>query len=223
MGLPSLDDDFKRYQQLRQVGHEINSILTRQVTKSNLLKYGKKLGMTTGKKIVFYNEMEPDILFDYILYNHRPRGKNLVERYYETVDLDPLSDERTVLQGMINSRYSVFLAEKIIDYKGLKLTDLLKRDTITLMDKNLGMSRVEGAIFAGRVIPLRGFYMTSGAFLLVDPDILEDHVIPDIAAIAERAENPIEVSLTKGQAASFSAKIIRLVIHSDAMDRTVYK
>jgi len=223
MGLFSLDDDFKRYQRLRQVGFEINSALTKQISKPAFLKYAKKLGMTNRKAIVFQNEMEPDILTDYILYNHRPKGKNLVERYFESVDLQPFSDEMTVLEGMVNSRYSVFLVERVLKNKGLELTDLLKRDTLTLMDKNLGMSHVEGAIFAGRVIPLRGFYMTSGAFLPVDPDILEHHIIPDVIAITEKADNPVEVSLTKGQVASFSAKIIRLILKSDVMERTVYQ
>ncbi len=223
MELFSLDDDFKRYQRLRQVGFAINAALTKQIPKPAVLKYAKKLGMINRKTIVFQNETELDILTDYILYNHRPKGKNLVERYLESIDLAPFSDEMTVLQGMINSRYSVFFAERVLKGKGLELTDVLKRDTLALMDKNLGMSHVEGAIFAGRVIPLRNFYMTSGAFLPVDSDIFEHHIVPDLIAIAGKADNQVEVSLTKGQVASFSAKIIRLILKSDLMERTVFQ
>ncbi len=223
MELFSLDDDFKRYQRLRQVGFAINATLTKQIPKPAVLKYAKKLGMINRKTIVFQNETELDILTDYILYNHRPKGKNLVERYLESIDLPPFSDEMTVLQGMVNSRYSVFFAERVLKGKGLELTDVLKRDTLALMDKNLGMSHVEGAIFAGRVIPLRNFYMTSGAFLPVDSDIFEHHIVPDLIAIAGKADNQVEVSLTKGQVASFSAKIIRLILKSDLMERTVFQ
>jgi len=186
------------------------------------MKCAKKLGLAKGKTLIFNRENDSDILFDYILYNHRPKGKNTVDRYLESFPPPPFSAEMTVLRGMVDSRYSLFLVEKVIKGKGVEFLSLLRRDNMVMMDKSLGESPIEGVIFAGRVIPLRGYYMSSGALLPMDPDILENDIFPVIEKLTAKAENPEMVVLTKSQAASLSAKIIRLILKSEVMEKMAY-
>ena len=68
-----------RYKHLRAVGRNLNHKLVKRLSKDDLDKAGKKLGILQSGVLVFNSEDESSVLMDYCLYDVRRNGRNAVE------------------------------------------------------------------------------------------------------------------------------------------------
>ena len=220
---PPSDELLDRYKHLRNVGRDLNSALIKQIPRTAISECGKKLKLIRGKVFVVGNESEFEILFDYCLYNYRRKNKNTIERYLENYPPPPLSDEMILLQAMVQSYYSLFVVEDIHAGKGATLRDMLRDKLILLMDMGMGESTRIGMVFAGRVLPLTDFYMTSGTFIPIHRELVGQKLMPILAKFLQHRDQDKDLHLSPSREAAFSAQIIRALLKAGALDYMSYR
>jgi hypothetical protein len=216
------DELLNRYKQLRERGRALNHLLVEQLPKAAIHECAKKLGLLKGATLVLGNEDELSVLFDYCLYTHRRGGKNVIDRYLETSPPPATSDEMLLLKAMSNSYYSLFLVEDVQTGKGATLRDLLRDKTLFLMDIGMGQSAVPGLMFAGRVLPLADFHMSSGAVIPLQGEGVRQEVMLILKKFLQHKKEG-DVLFSPGQEAAFSAQIIRALLRAGALDTLMYR
>lgn len=211
------------YQRLRKIGRFLNQELVNRLPRTALLTGAKRLGLRTGKQLVFSKEEEMSILFDYCLYSYRKGGKTLFESLSEENPPNGASDLMVLLRAMKMAHYSVFQVKTVQRRQGATLFDILRAETIHLMDIGIGSTAVPGMFFAGRVLPIGEYYMTSGAFIPLSPKFFERRVIPALEKFCGKAAAEDSVEFAPPQEASFSAQIIRAALKEGQLDRMGYE
>ena len=224
--IPLFKDDelLNRYKRLREIGSNQNTHLVTLVPRAALLECGKKLGLVQGKALVLDNEEELSILFDYCLYNYRRGGKNIIERYLETSPTLATADEMILLKGKLNSYYSLFSIQEVHRGRGATLRDILRNKTLFLMDLGIGKSAAPGLLFAGRVIPLAEFHMTTGTFIPVsNKGLIEKGIMPIVNKFLQHSKPAGDSIFSPGQEAALAAQIIRVLLRAGSLDRMIYQ
>lgn len=212
----------QRYKRLRNAGRDLSAALTKQVPRKAITECGKKLRLIKGNALVLRKEDELSVLFDYCLFNYRQRGKNIIERYIEESPPPPESDELFLLRAMAQSSYSLFVITEIREGFGAVMQDILRGDSFFLMDIGIGKSGSPGIHFAGRVLPMAGFYMTSGAFIPFQGERLIKKIMNIVRRFERKKRNHEELLFSKEQETAFSAQVIRALLKGGALDYTVY-
>jgi len=212
----------RRYKRLRNTGRDLGVILTKKVPRRAITECGKKLGLLRGKALVLRKEDELSVLFDYCLFNYRRGGKNIIERYIEESPPPPESDEMILLSAMAQSSYSLFIITEIREGYGAVIQDLLRGDSLFLMDIGIGKSGRPGIQFAGRVMPMSDFYMTSGAFIPLQGERLEKRIMSIVKRFERKKRKGDDLLFSKEQESAFSAQVIRVLLRGGALNYTVY-
>jgi hypothetical protein len=206
-----------QYHEFRSVGRELNNKLVKQLPKAAIEECGKKLGMLKKKSLVLGNQDELSVLMDYCVYHYRRNGINVVSRFLSMSPPVEGSIEMTLLKAMQQAHYSLFAVKSATAERGLEMIDLLRDEEIFLVDLSMSRSAYPGFVFGGHVLPMPGYFMTSGAFLPIPGSILEDK----IPAILEKFYH--EDHLSPGQEAAFAAQVIRAALQANAMDNMKYQ
>ncbi len=156
-----------RYKHLRAVSRNLNNKLVKRLSKDDLHKGAKKLGILQRGVLVFNSEDESSVLMDYCLYDVRRNGRNAVEQYLIDSPPDPDSDEMVCLRAMQHAVYSLFVVESVERGLGMTVLDSLSNETILIVDMGFGSTAQPGLVFASRLLFHDGFSMTGGAALPV--------------------------------------------------------
>ena len=154
-----------RYKRLRKAALRLNNRLVKTLSRSVLDEGGKKLGILQGNVLTLDSEDEIAVLMDYCIYDVRRRGANAVERDLAKSPPTPESDEMTLLQAMRQAYYSLFAVEAVERGVGVHVKDLLRDESLFLVDVGFGSSAPLGMILAARVTVPEGIAMTTGAAL----------------------------------------------------------
>jgi hypothetical protein len=206
------------YLRLRKVGIDLNNRLVGSLGKDVYDEGARSLGVLHGGKLVLGSMDELSIVMDYCIHNVYRRGRNAVERMLAD---SPPSDleELAVLKAMARAHYSIFLALEPERGVGVTVRDVLREQTIFVVDVEFSKSMRPGFGLAGRVIPLDGWFMTAGAMLPFD------------RRAADRVDDDIERWLASGRAfarftaaenADLAARIIRACLETGAMEHIAY-
>lgn len=214
---------FSEYKRLRKTGRHLNQALVDRLPKAAMLGSAKKLGLRKGKSLVFNSEHEMPVLFDYCLYTDRRGGKTAVERYLERNPPPDASDLMILLRAMRKAHYSVFQVKSVQRGQGATLLDILRYETFVLMDVGIGSTAEPGMLFAGRVLPVGKYYMTSGAFIPLSADFFERRVVPALEKFCPNAPADESVVFSPTQEAAFSAQIIRAALREGQLERMAYE
>lgn len=162
-------DDYRRFREIRK---NLNTKLTRQLTKKNILKGGRRLGLLVDNTLCLQTEEESSALMDFCIHDCRDMGRNAIDRFLARADLDEY--ERAALRTMQQARFSLFQVTGSVDRVGVEVLDLLSGKAAFLVDVSLGASAVTGLILATRVIPFGDHLATTGAALPLDAELFDD-------------------------------------------------
>jgi hypothetical protein len=154
-----------RYQHFRQVGLELNTRLTKTLSRSELDEGGRKLGILKRDVLVLDTEDEIAVLMDFCLHDVRRHGVTAVERYLATAPPDATADEMVLLQALRQARFSLFAVESSEPGVGVQVRDLLRDESLFLVDVGLSRTAAVGLVLAARVMAPEGIGMTTGAAL----------------------------------------------------------
>jgi hypothetical protein len=154
-----------RYQRLRAAGLAVNNTLVGRLKKDVIDEGARKLGLLQKGTLVFDSEAEMAVLMDYCLHDIRRQGHNTVQHYLAEAPFPAGSDATIYLQGLAKAYFSLFLVEAVEPGVGVEVRDLLRDQTLFLMDVGFGQSAQPGITLASRVMSVENFSMTTGAAL----------------------------------------------------------
>jgi hypothetical protein len=206
------------YLRLRKIGMGLNHKLVQSLSKDIMDEGGQKLGILQKGTLVLGSEDELSVMMDYCIYNVYRGGRNAVQTML--ADSPPSNpDELALLEAQSKARYSIFQVSDVEKGVGVTLVDLLRKDTIFIVDVGFGNSASKGFGLAGRVIPQAGYFMSGGAMLPFD------------RRAAKRVERDLErwlakakdfARLTAAEEADLTAEIIRACLETGASEHIQY-
>jgi len=162
-----------RYRRLREISTRLHSEALRFVPRSVLLEQARRLGLTAGKMLVADSIDELTLAFDLCLYTAAPGRSRGIDRYARSAGVAPGSDEERMLQALGQARFSVFQVERPHEIAGLLVRDLIREESLWLVDENLERTAPRGTTFAMRVSRPEAFAMTCGVIVPVDATLIE--------------------------------------------------
>lgn len=164
-------EDVERYRRFRALNIALNQRILKTVPRRAYEEIGDALGIRRNGILIFDNEDVMGVMMDCCFYDWLENGKNVVQRYAETAEVPPGTDESYLLQAMVRAGYRVLLPQSAVPGAGLYCKDILNGGELFLMD--LAFSHTfpcDGGALATRTIPLGEFWMTSGAALPIDSE-----------------------------------------------------
>jgi hypothetical protein len=170
----SREEILTRYRGLREISKRHQTEAIRFVPQSALLDQARRIGLAIGQTLVAESMDELTLAFDLALYTAPPGRSRGIERYARSVAVPTGSDDAEVLQAMCQARFSVWQVERRHETAGLIVRDLMREDSLWLVDEGLEQTAPEGMSVAMRVITLETFAMTCGVIVPIDGMLLDE-------------------------------------------------
>jgi hypothetical protein len=170
----SREEVLTRYRRLREISKRHQTEAVRYVPHSALLDQARRIGLTVGKTLVAESMDELTLAFDLALYTAPPGRSRGIERYARSAAVPAGSDDEVVLQAMRQARFSVWQVERRHEAAGLVVQDLMRENSLWLVDESLEQTAPEGMSVAMRVIMPEAFAMTCGVIVPVDAMLLDE-------------------------------------------------
>ena len=204
-----------RYRRLRAIVVAHNSAVLKHVSRQGMLGQARRLGLLAGNTIVADSEDELALIADLAIYAPGPGGSRAIDRYRKAARLPPESDEALAVAAMCGARFAIWRVERRHDLAGLVIRDVMREAEHWLMDLSLEQTAREGLTFAGHTFAPGPFSMTTGMFVPVDRDMLED-ALDDLpprryGAAAAMADDPL-----------FATIVCRNALQHGAMERIAF-
>jgi hypothetical protein len=207
------DTDYERYIRLRAVNKKINTELPRLLPKKEIFRCAKDLGRLRKKTLVLNNEDDLSVLMDYCIHNLSDK-RSCIDVYIERSSFEPVSDEMMMLKALRESFFSIFQVNGTEKGYLCHVEDILREQTIELLDVGLGSSAPPGTLVAARLIkmPATHYYMTTGAPMLVR----EKYAIDAVAATLRTFTRAIDSgNLSQTQANAIGKRVTRVLLQQE--------
>jgi hypothetical protein len=170
----SREEVLTRYRRLREISKRHQTEAVRYVPHSALLDQARRIGLAVGKTLVAESMDELTLAFDLALYTAPPGRSRGIERYARSAAVAAGSDDEVVLQAMRQARFSVWQVERRHEAVGLVVQDLMRENSLWLVDESLEQTAPEGMSVAMRVIMPETFAMTCGVIVPIDAMLLDE-------------------------------------------------
>ena len=155
--------DLKHHRRLRAILTRHQNLVVRSVPRTAFRKWAKTFGLLDGDKLLLGSEGELTILFDFLLYHHRQRGRTLAQKYLATLPPSDDPDETLVRRAMASPRFSAFEVVAAHSFAGVDVRDRVRGGSAFVVDEAMSTSAKPGLLLASRLLRLPGYWMTSGA------------------------------------------------------------
>ena len=170
----SREEVLTRYRRLREISKRHQTEAVRYVPHSALLDQARRIGLAVGKTLVAESMDELTLAFDLALYTAPPGRSRGIERNARSAAVPARSDDEVVLQAMRQARFSVWQVERRHEAVGLVVQDLMRENSLWLVDESLEQTAPEGMSVAMRVIMPEAFAMTCGVIVPVEAMLLDE-------------------------------------------------
>jgi len=184
----SREEVLTRYRRLREISKRHQTEAVRYVPHSALLDQARRIGLAVGKTLVAESMDELTLAFDLALYTAPPGRSRGIERYARSAAVAAGSDDEVVLQAMRQARFSVWQVERRHEAVGLVVQDLMRENSLWLVDESLEQTAPEGMSVAMRVIMPEAFAMTCGVIVPVDAMLLDEVFDEVLGRIRDEAD-----------------------------------
>jgi len=174
MAVMSREETLARYRGLREINKRHQTEAVRFVPHAALVDQARRIGLAIGKTLVAESMDELTLAFDLALYTAPPGRYRGIERYARATAVPPESEDEAVLQAMCQARFSVWQVERRHETAGLIVQDLMREESLWLVDEGLEQTALEGMSLAMRVITPEAFAMTCGVIVPVDAMLLDE-------------------------------------------------
>ena len=164
----------ERYRRLRTIGNEHADRALQRLSRSHILKSGRRLGVIRNRHVlVAESEGELQLLLDLALYSRRS-GASAIERYSRSVRSPAGSEERAVLDAMCDAKFVLLVVECKHPVAGLVVRNAAGEEKPWLMDEMMEATAEPGHGLAVRLIQPAEFCMTTGTPIPMDRRLLLD-------------------------------------------------
>ena len=210
-----------RYQQIRQIGLELNNRLVGTLSKSDLQEGGKRLGILRRGVLVFDTEDVTSVLMDYCLHDVRRQGRNAIERFLAESPPPADSEAMIYLQAKRTSWYSVIVVESVERGVGVNVRDLLRDESLLIVDLGFSQTAKPGVVLASRLMTADGIPMTTGAALPVGvPSTAQRNEL--VEAIKRSFPGVDFRQMTPDQTSKLAAMLIRHCLEQGSAEQIEY-
>jgi hypothetical protein len=172
--LSSRREVLARYRQLREISKRHHHEILKHISHDTILHQARRLGLARGRTVILDDMEEMDFVFDLAIHTAPPGRSRAIDRYARSARLAAPSDEALVLEAMRAARFSILVIERRHEAAGLVATDLIRQDTVWLVDLGLESSMPDGATIATRLYTPDRFAMTAGVNVPFDFAMVED-------------------------------------------------
>jgi hypothetical protein len=211
-----------RYQHLRQVAFQLNNRLVPTLPKSVMDEGGKKLRILKKNVLVLDSADEIAVLADFCIYDVRHKGLNAIERFLAESPPPADSDEIIILQAMRQARFCLLAAESIERGVGVQCRDLLRDESVFVMDVGFGSTAIPDLVLAARLMAPEGITMTTGAALPFGMVPTGNHA--EFLQSVEGLRAGLDIAKCSPEAMSeFTAAIIQLCLERGAAEHIEYR
>lgn len=204
MTTPALNAE--NYADIRRTVGQLHVEILKLTSRSDMHICGRHLGILRNKVLIFNNDIESHMLFDYLVYAYRPNGINMAELYLRTnrQRLDALRID--LLERMSNCLYLFLIAQSVGPGNSLQVLDVVRNKPLTLVDKSLSTNTEPGQAFGTHVIELGDFSIQTGAITGVDRGLMNaDELVAAWAKWGKAKEYTTKISAKMAQAAMSAA------------------
>jgi hypothetical protein len=207
-----------RYQSVREIGVPLNTKLVRLLSRDDINSGARTLGLLRdGDVLVLGAEHELSVLMDYCIHSVLVAGKNLIDRCLDS-PADFTLDETCYMMAMAQSHYSAFSVDSVQPGAGIHAIDLFREgDRIFIADLLFSQTADPGMLLAGRLTPLPGFFMTTGAALPILPESCEG-----FKRLLLQDRKRALPDLPRKEEAELSGAIIRLLLQNNSSAHITY-
>jgi hypothetical protein len=191
MNMPAPTVDREQYRRLRAILRRHHTAVTQLISTTLLTSSARKLDVLEGRNLLLEGESELTIFFDYCLYSRRSKGRNVIDRYLAKLPPTDDPEEQMVRAAMAQDRYSMFRVEAVRQGVGFYLYDLVRHDTLFVVDEMFSQTIKRESLLGGRLLPLPQYWITSGSSFPLSIDVAEmidDEFIPKLRA--KQAKEP---------------------------------
>lgn len=165
--------DLDEYRRFRAILRRHHNAIVKTVPDKTFRQCARTLELLHGNKLELSSESDLTILYDYCIYSHHLRGRNLVQRFVNQLPLTEDNEEIAVRQAICRARYSIFQIERLSKHRVIQACDLVRGDKLSVVDESLSRTLKKGTFLGGRLIPLPDYWVTTGACFPLDPEIVD--------------------------------------------------
>jgi hypothetical protein len=167
----NIDELTAEYQRLWPLVPVLHANIGKLAGKDAFKACAKRLGMLNkqGGKIGihFEHEVEMDVFQDYLIYMYRPRGFSLVRQMLNRNRYPQGSDERMLLESMVQARFSLFWIRELHPASGFVALDVITGEDFFVLDQSIPHQGEVGLLIALRLYPFRNAWMHTGSSLIL--------------------------------------------------------
>jgi hypothetical protein len=167
-----MEINLDEYRRLRDLIRRHHSAVVETLPRATLLKCAKMFGLLRKNKLLLESESELTILMDYCIYTHRQRGRSLMDLYLAKLVTTNDPADQEIAEAMLKARFSIFKFQQVHPGRGVTVVDLVRGDSLLLVDEALSRSMAKGSVLATRVLPFPSFWVTTGAGFPISEDVL---------------------------------------------------
>lgn len=210
------------YPRIRATLMDLHHQMLRLPNKDDVSTCARHLGLWHKKNVVFNNNSEVSLLANYQVYAYRPRGFNLAELYLRLnrASLDEFRVE--LLTRMSAAHFAVLKVEAVGKNETLRVIDVLRRDTLTLVDQGLSSSLCANQAIAGHLLDLGDFSIQTGAMVPADRELLRaEEPMRVLTAIGGPAEGGA-FRITPGDGAKLARAVVAAAIRQGYTEHVHY-
>lgn len=161
----------KNYRRLRKISTRHQSILAGAVFDNDAAEIAVRIGLAKNTDAVAsmdFNDVSPAL--DLALFSKEPDGTSLIEQYFDEERHRLKRQDRTVVEAMVNSRFSVFATLDRHPDAGVVLVDITTGEEVWLMDLGFETSLSSGYQVAVRLFRPADFHITTGVAVSMERD-----------------------------------------------------
>jgi len=216
------DGELTQYKRFRETGMALNALLVKRLSRGDIRKCGKDIGLLVNGKLVFHSEHETSILMDYCIHRKGHGKKSYIDQFINQSPYAAGSDEAKLLKAYRTARYTlVFVKAKRYGYL-VDGFDILAHQDLSLVDTGLGQTAVIDSFIATRLmgIPDSKLFMSTGATIPVGSGDAIDGVEQLLKKYAPALDSG---GFSATQAASFEKQLIRMLLRTQSQDNIQYQ
>src|SRR5271157_5323162 len=165
-------EKLQRYRRLRAINKRQQSDALDYVSPTSRLDCARRLGLARGRSLVLDNPDEMTLVFDLVVHAGKGGRSRAIERYADKVRPAPGSDEALMLTAAWNAKFALWQVEGRHDVVGLDIRDIVRGESLWLIDESLEASCPIGLVLANRLMRIDDFVRTGGVTVPVDETVI---------------------------------------------------
>src|SRR5687768_14110791 len=132
MKLPAID--LNHHRRLRAILKNHQNRAAKTVPRTAFRKWARTFDLLVGDLLLVETDAELTILFDFLIYHPRQRGRTLAQKYLASLPPTNDPDETLIRHAMANPRYALLKVTASHSFTGVTARDLLRGTTAFVVD-----------------------------------------------------------------------------------------